>query len=278
MKQVLRLSVATLWMMFGLWACGGTGGDGAPSVMQPPEVVSVFPQPDDNAASAAAAVSATFDQDMSPASAGSFSVHGSLSGRLSGIYSGGGTPTLSFEPAANYRPGEEVEVALTQFLTSTGGVELDQPYVYRFVVAVGGGTGIFLDAQTIVNQFNAIAVTAGDWDGDGDLDLAVANFGGDSVTILKNDGAGNFSESGRIAPQVGASAIAAGDWDGDGDLDLAVANFGSNSVAVLTNDGIGVFAPATVVPDMIGVRAWTGTGTATWIWPWPISAPTASLS
>jgi hypothetical protein len=181
-------------------------------------VVSVFPQPDDSAASAGDVVSSTFDKNMNPASAGSFTVQGSLTGKLSGTYTGGGTTTLSFDPAANFKLGEEIEVTLTQSLTSTGGAELDQSYVYRFVVETGGGTGIFVDSQTVPDQFNATAVVAGDWDGDGDLDLAVANSGGDKVYILRNDGTGNFAISSTISDQVGASAIVAGDWEGDGDL------------------------------------------------------------
>jgi hypothetical protein len=36
-------------------------------------------------------------------------------------------------------------------------------------------------------------LAAGDWDGDGDLDLAVANNGASRVDILENDGDGGFT-------------------------------------------------------------------------------------
>ena len=204
-------------------------------------MVSVFPPANESSASAVTVVSATFDKNMNAASAGSFTVYGSQTGKLSGTYTGGGTTSLSFDPAANFKPGEEIEVTLTQSLTSTGGAGLDPPYVYRFLVETGGGTGVFLDAQTVSGQADAIALAAGDWDGDGDLDLAVANFGADQVRILMNDGTGNFSVSSTIAGQVGATALVAGDWDGDGDLDLAVANFGANTVTILNNDGTRCF-------------------------------------
>ena len=48
------------------------------------------------------------------------------------------------------------------------------------------------------------ALAVGDWDGDGDLDLAAANFGSNSVAILKNDGSGNFTLSGTVAGRQGA--------------------------------------------------------------------------
>ena len=69
----------------------------------------------------------------------------------------------------------------------------------------------------------------GDFDGDGDLDLYVTNWGGDSPNALfQNDGDGGFSD---VAPALGldndgnSSAAAWGDYDNDGDLDLYVADF-----------------------------------------------------
>jgi len=192
-------------------------------------------------------------------------VYGSQTGKISGTYAGGGTTSLSFDPAGNFKPGEEIEVTLSQSLTSTSGAGLDQPYVYRFWVETGGGTGVFLDEQTVPGQVGASALAAGDLDGDGDLDLAVADFGANSVRILKNDGAGNFSVSSTIAGQLGATALVAGDWDGDGDLDLAVANFDANSVTILKNNGSGVFTLAGTIPGQTGPKAlvagdWDGDG------------------
>ncbi|HSM89408.1 MAG TPA: VCBS repeat-containing protein, partial [Desulfobacterales bacterium] len=95
--------------------------------------------------------------------------------------------------------------------------------------------GIFTVAGTVAGQTGATALVAGDWDGDGALDLAVANFGANQVAILENDGAGIFTVAGTVAGQVNVSALAAGDWGGDGALDLAAANKGADSVDVLKN-------------------------------------------
>jgi hypothetical protein len=74
---------------------------------------------------------------------------------------------------------------------------------------------------------------AGDGDRDGDLDLAVANFGSNSVAVLRNDGTGNFVSWSAVGGQIGVSALASGDFNGDGFLDLATADYGSDSVRVM---------------------------------------------
>jgi hypothetical protein len=189
-----------------------------------------------------------------------------MSGRLSGTYFGGGSPTLDFDPARDFKPGEEIEVSLTRDLTSTGGGELDPAYVFRFRALTEGGTGRFVDSQTIDNRTNAVAVVAGDWEGDGDLDLAVADFGANRITILRNNGAGFFSVSSALTLQLGARALVTGDWDADGYLDLAVANSGSDSIAIFRNNRSGAFIRSPIAiagqqgPKALSAGDWDGDG------------------
>ena len=82
----------------------------------------------------------------------------------------------------------------------------------------------------------------GDMDGDGDLDLAVANASDDEPNqIFANDGDGIFTLAWREPMAVDGTFtesfnVAWGDMDGDGDLDLAFANaFSPNQV--FRNDG-----------------------------------------
>ena len=72
-------------------------------------------------------------------------------------------------------------------MTSTDGVSLELPIVYRYRVETLSGTGRFRVADTIGDQTGAHALAAGDWDGDGDLDLAVANFSTSNVSILESE-------------------------------------------------------------------------------------------
>ncbi len=96
------------------------------------------------------------------------------------------------------------------------------------------------------------AVVAGDFNGDGHLDLAIANGGDNDVSILLGNGDGTFQESVQYAVGSDPYAIVAGDFNGDGHLDLAVANQGSfddngnlipasSSVSVLLGNGDGTF-------------------------------------
>ena len=74
-----------------------------------------------------------------------------------------------------------------------------------------------------------------DFDGDGDLDLAVAD---DEVLLRLNDGAGGFTNAiWDEGTQV--RTIADGDLDGDGDLDLIGARTGGSPyVRVFLGDGV----------------------------------------
>lgn len=87
-----------------------------------------------------------------------------------------------------------------------------------------------------------ISVFAADLDGDNDLDLAVANYLGGNISVLKNNGAGTFAAAVNYAAGVNPWSVSAADLDGDNDADLAVANWLSDNVSVLMNNGDGSFA------------------------------------
>ncbi|MCR9076406.1 MAG: FG-GAP-like repeat-containing protein, partial [bacterium] len=84
-------------------------------------------------------------------------------------------------------------------------------------------------------------------DGDGDLDMAVANrLSADDASVLLNTGDGTFgSATGYPSGSSWAYSVALGDLDGDGDLDMAVATAIKNEMNVLLNTGDGTFAPPT---------------------------------
>jgi len=89
------------------------------------------------------------------------------------------------------------------------------------------------------------SVAVGDFNGDGKLDLAVANQGSDTVSILLNTGAGSFEAKTDFGTGRAPVSVALGDFNGDGTLDLAVANIDSNTVSILLGTGTGSFGAKT---------------------------------
>ncbi len=92
--------------------------------------------------------------------------------------------------------------------------------------------GVAYVSYTVGSEPSDLAV--GDLDGDGDLDIAVANAGDDTLTLLHNDGAGAFSASVLTLPAGAApSRIAVGDLNGDGTADIVLATSAPSDVTVL---------------------------------------------
>jgi 6-phosphogluconolactonase (cycloisomerase 2 family) len=88
------------------------------------------------------------------------------------------------------------------------------------------------------------SVFCADLDGDTDLDLAVANYNTDSVSVLKNNGDGTFETAVNYGVGDYPSSVFCADLDGDTDLDLAVANPSSDNISILKNNGNGTFESA----------------------------------
>lgn len=90
-----------------------------------------------------------------------------------------------------------------------------------------------------------VSVAAADFNGDGRIDLAVANFGSNSVSIFLNNGSGGFGAPTDYAAGTNPSSIVAADFNGDGKIDLAVTDSASDTVSILLGNGNGGFgAPA----------------------------------
>jgi hypothetical protein len=118
-------------------------------------------------------------------------------------------------------------------------------------VLLGNGDGTFQNQVTYAVGSSPVALVAGDFNGDGRTDLAVADYGslddngnpisGSSVSVLLGNGDGTFQNQVTYAVETGPVALVAADFNDDGRTDLAVANLFNSVVSVLLGNGDGTF-------------------------------------
>ncbi len=104
----------------------------------------------------------------------------------------------------------------------------------------GATTLSFAAQQTSATGANPTSVAVADLNGDGALDLAVANSASGTVSVLFNIAATgaatpSFSAQQTFAVEAAPTSVAAVDINGDGKPDLLVANGGANTASVLLN-------------------------------------------
>ena len=106
------------------------------------------------------------------------------------------------------------------------------------------GNGKFTDIGANLIGVRYCALAWGDYDNDGDLDLAIAGHSysfGYITRIYRNDGNGVFTNSGISMDGTEYGSIAWVDYDNDGDLDLILSGGESSSTVIYRNDGNGKF-------------------------------------
>jgi uncharacterized protein (TIGR03437 family) len=129
------------------------------------------------------------------------------------------------------------------------------------LVYLGNGEGSFKPSTSYAVGPYAVAAAAGDFNGDGKLDLAITSEGtysqqNGSISLLLGKGDGTFSATAPIplsgGPSLGPYSIVAADFNGDGKLDLAVtlSNYTTapGGLAVLLGRGDGSFQSPVIYP------------------------------
>ncbi len=129
--------------------------------------------------------------------------------------------------------------------------------IHLLSILLGNGAGAFAGAASYdLGPFQRPeSVVAADFNGDGNLDLAVANPVGtgtlsphDNIFILLGAGNGSFGPATNVAVGITPESLTVGDFNGDGKPDLAVANEFSFDVSILLGKGDGTFDAAPNVP------------------------------
>ncbi len=116
---------------------------------------------------------------------------------------------------------------------------IDQPGTVSVLLGNGDGT-LQAHVDYFVGDFPT-GIVAGDFNGDGKIDLAIPNKFDATVSILYGNGDGTLQQQALVAVGSDPASIAAGDFNGDGKTDLIVPCVGSNLVSVLLNNGGGAY-------------------------------------
>jgi hypothetical protein len=92
-----------------------------------------------------------------------------------------------------------------------------------------------------VTFVHPVFLTTGDFDGDGILDLAIADAGSTALTVLHGNGDGTFAQvSGEPALPQPPSFVTTADLNGDGKLDLVFSS-AANTISIFLGNGDGTF-------------------------------------
>jgi hypothetical protein len=172
-----------------------------------------------------------------------------------------GATSASFAPKADFATGSGPDAVAVGDLNGDGTPDLAVTNFFSNTVSVllnttapGSATPSFTPRQDFATGSEPDAVAMGDWNGDGSLDLAVANSNSHSISVLLNaTGMGatvpSFASTQDFVTGSEPASLAVADFNGSGLPDLASADFGSDTASVLLN----ATGPSASITQAIGV-------------------------
>ena len=140
--------------------------------------------------------------------------------------------------------------------------------IHRFAAAALAAVALFATSPTPAHAYgpfsitlpvfsvpSPIAVAAGDFNGDGNPDLATARSSAAFLFLWTGNGSGAYSSFTSVATAARPFAVASADLNNDGKLDLV--SVGGASVSVLLGNGDGTFAAHVdyTVPNGTSIRS-----------------------
>jgi hypothetical protein len=138
---------------------------------------------------------------------------------------------------ADYDGDGRQDLAVADF----GAFDTDPP---GLSILLGRSDRAFGAATTMPLDGKPYGLVAADFNGDGKMDLAVAEFDTRTVSVRLGSGDGTFAGALRVATDASPSSLVAGDFNGDHRKDLAVSGSdenGSPFLQVLAGQGDGSF-------------------------------------
>ena len=168
---------------------------------------------------------------------------------------------------------------LDVLLTGSTGLDSRIAKVYRN----DGGTS-FVDISAPLTAVDFGAVAWGDYDNDGDLDIALTGqiSAGGTTLVYRNEGSDVFTNIGAGLTATRFGPVAWGDYDNDGDLDLVVIGLNSSNALVANVYQNNAAVPNTVPGAPAGLSSTINSSTSiTFSWTAPTdgqTTPAAGLS
>jgi hypothetical protein len=183
---------------------------------------------------------------------------GNLNDSSISILLGNGDGT--FQAQVSYAAGSQVNSVITADFNGDGKLDLAAANYTgdnsTISILLGNGDGTFQTQVTYPVPSGPSSLIAADFNGDGKLDLAVANF--NSASILLGNGDGTLQAHVDYPTGLGGMSPAAGDFNGDGRIDLAIADYFQNTVSVLLQNIGSISLSRTVLnfsPRVIGTSS-----------------------
>jgi 6-phosphogluconolactonase (cycloisomerase 2 family) len=167
-------------------------------------------------------------------------------------------PTKSSITASDFLAKQDFATGSTPFSVAMGDLDGDgksdlvvanylssSVSLYRNTSTNGNlGSSSFANRVDFTTGLRPIYVSLSDLDGDGKLDIVVANYSANTISLLRNTATNGSIDASSFAAKVDFAtgnspiSIAISDLDGDGKQDIAVANYYSNTVSLFRNIAI----------------------------------------
>jgi hypothetical protein len=164
-------------------------------------------------------------------------------------------PITNFDPggiaAGDFNRDGRMDIVVSEVTTTVCPLRNSSDGLIQ--AALQQADGSFVVSSDLTGIVNPGAVIAGDFDGDGNLDIAVLHPSfnspvsppsSDAVVIYRGDGSGGFSGPNQFALVAGPRALIAGTFSNTVALDLATADTSANELSVFVNQGASTLALA----------------------------------